>query len=263
MNCVSYKNKKNKHIKCNRKAVNNTNYCGYHIKKNNCKIIKSQKSIKDISKKIKNNYKYIYAKIFDKYNYENLMNIYDSFIELPIENIIFLDNKFWDVNLLLEQWGNLLCSTEMQNPFPIFPSNPFTRKNLIKNDVINILNSLIINKIKIYNPLKYLLENYDKIYDNEYITYNTDFILSRKIIKLLEEKFRFRLINNKNSQDCYLGFWTDKNEPLSDFEIFYDYYNKIPFQITNIFGAIIDNIEKTEIKNMLDNYPKEFININN
>ncbi len=111
--------------------------------------------------------------------------------------------------------------------------------------------------------LKYLLENYDKIYDNEYITYNTDFILSRKIIKLLEEKFRFRLINNKNSQDCYLGFWTDKNEPLSDFEIFYDYYNKIPFQITNIFGAIIDNIEKTEIKNMLDNYPKEFININN
>ena len=48
-----------------------------------------------------------------------------------------------------------------------------------------------------------------------------------------------------------------KNYILSDFEVFFDYYDKIPIQIQNLFGHIYDDPEKIHIKNLLDNYPKE------
>jgi len=269
--CISYKNKKNKNILCNRKCIINSNYCGLHSKKNtnnnkkySIKIILNllnKNKINNLKNKINNLYKKKYVKIFDNYQYENLMSIYESFEEIPIENLIYLDNKIWDINLLAYQWANLLCSTEMQNSSPIFPSNPFTRKNINFDDIKNILNILKINKIKIYKPLKYLLENSYRII-NDTIEYNTDFNLSRKIINILEEKFRFRLLNIKNSQDCYIGIWIDKCIQKSDFEIFFDYYDKLPMQIHGFYGEIIDNYEKTETKCMLDNYPKEKYDIN-
>jgi hypothetical protein len=157
----------------------------------------------------------------------------------------------------MDLWGNLLCSTEMQNPLPVFPSNPFTRKNISINDFKNIIRVLKFSKIKLYEPLRYLFDNYQKVFDFKIDNFNTSKSLSQHLIKIINEKFRFRLLNIKNSQDSYIGIWVDKDYSLSDFEVFFDYYDKIPIQIQNVFGLIYDNPEKIQIKNLLDNYSKE------
>lgn len=262
--CIAFNKNKNK--TCNRKCENS--YCGLHKSsktkiKINMKIIKDNKNkLIKLKNKLNNLYKKKYVKLIDKYNNENLLNIYENFNEVQLEHLIYLDNKIWDINLLIDLWANFLCSTEMQNSSPIFPSNPFTRKNINSEDVKNIINSLKFNKIKIYSPLKYLLLNFNRVIDNNDVKYNTDNKLKRKIANLLEEHFRFRLLNIKNSQDNYIGIWVDKYFPLSDFEVFFDYYDKLPIQAENIYGEIVDNYEKIQTKNLLDNYPSDKYNIN-
>ena len=266
---------KNKNIKCDKKVINNSNFCGYHknkiVQENNIlvkfsyeKFLKKYNKVKSICRKKRNLNKYYF--LLDKFYYENLLSINESFKEIELNNLIILDNKTWDINLLVDLWGNALCSTEMQNPLPVFPANPFTRKNIAYNDFINILRIIKINKIKIYGPLKYLLENSKKVFNNiiyNIDSYNTSKSLSQLIIKILETKYRFRLLNIKNSQDCYIGLWVPSFESKSDFEIFFDYYDKIPIQIQNYLGDIYDNPEKIQIKNLLDNYPKESTSIYN
>ena len=80
MNCCIAFNK-NKNKICNRKCINS--YCGLHKNniKINMKIIKENKNkLIKFKSKLNNLYKKKYVKIIDKYNYENLMNIYESFI---------------------------------------------------------------------------------------------------------------------------------------------------------------------------------------
>jgi hypothetical protein len=231
-----------------------------YIKKNNKnKKVDTKIDIKKVLEKVNINYEKVYAPICDMLYKENLMCIYDSFGEIPIQYLVYIDNKLWDIRLLLDQWSQLLCATEMQNSSPVYPSNPYTRKNINQEDIKNILKSLKINKLKVYTPLRYFFENYNKI--SMSVNYNTDYELKKQLINLLEEKFRFRLLNNKNSQDAYTGIWVDKYEKLSDFEIFYDYYDKMPMQIQTPYGGPIDNYEKIEVKKLLDKYPKENINL--
>jgi hypothetical protein len=68
----------------------------------------------------------------------------------------------------------------MQNPLPIFPSNPFTKKNISIDDFKNILNIIKFNKIKVYKPLKYLFINYEKIFNYKIDSYNTSKLLFGK-----------------------------------------------------------------------------------
>jgi hypothetical protein len=43
--------------------------------------------------------------------------------------------------------------------------------------------------------------------------------------------------------------------------VYYRYYESIPIQIRTIYG-IMDNYERIELKEQLDNYPQEYINMN-
>jgi hypothetical protein len=266
--CIAYN--KNKKTKCTIKAQQNTSFCGYHKnseiiktqinnkveeKFNYCKFLKKYYKIK--KKCNKKRYLSRYYFLLDKFYKENLLSIMESFKEIEIKNIILIDNKPWDINLLLDLWGNAICSTEMQNPLPVFPANPFTRKNISIKDFKNISNMIEFLKIKLYEPLKYLFINCEKVFNYKVDGYNTNKLLSQHLIKIINEKYRFRLLNIKNSQDCYIGIWVNKDYSMSDFEVFFDYYDKIPIQIQNAFGSIYDNPEKTQIKYLLDNYPKE------
>lgn len=268
--CKSIKNNKEPFKQCNRSNLKDDVFCGLHNKSRiyyQNKVISKFKNSDKVTKKIKiiikkrNQFynKKLY-KIYDKLYYENLMCIYDSFQEVPLNYLVYIDNKIWDIRLLIENWGNLLTSSEMQNSSPIFPSNPFTRKNLSIEDIKNVIECVKSNNIKLYSPLKYLFLNLNKI--NLFDSFNTNSELSKKIIELLNEKFRFRLLNKKDSQDNYIGLWVYKNEIKSDFEIFYEYYDSIPIQVQDIYGQIFDNYEKIHTKKLLDNYPKENININ-
>ena len=163
-------------------------------------IEKNKNNIKKKINKIKNSYKF-YSKIFDKLYKENLLYIYDSFKEILPKYLVIVNKKIWDIRILLDLWGNLLCSTEMQNPSPVFPHDPFTKKNLEINDINNILQNLKKNGLEIYSPLKYLLLNYDKINgiysDIKIPEFGNSQELSRMIVYILKDKFRFRLINKK------------------------------------------------------------------
>ena len=270
--CKSIKNNKEPYIKCNRNSLENNDFCGLHNKSRiyfKHKVIPKIKNPDELTKKIKKisiNRNQFYNKklykIYDKLYYENLMCIYDTFQEISLNYLVYIDNKVWDIRLLSENWGNLLTSSEMQNSSPIFPSNPFTRKNLSLEDINNVIQCMKSNNIKLYSPLKYLFLNVNKILNiNLSNSFNTNSELSKKIIDLLNEQFRFRLLNKKDSQDNYIGIWVNKNEIKSDFEIFYEYYDSIPIQIQDIYGLIFDNFEKIHTKKLLDNYPKENINI--
>lgn len=210
--------------------------------------------------KIQISYKKFYSKIFDRLYHENLLYIYDKFAEIPEKYLVIINKKVWDVRILLDLWGNLLCSAEMQNPSPVFPHDPFTKKNINLCDINNILKCVNQNKLNVYAPLKYLLLNYNNIvFELNIPEFGGSFELTRKIINILKERFRFRLINKKNSQDNYTGIWLDKNYPLSDFEVFFEYYDKMSIQIQTAFGDIVDNYEKIQLKKLLDNYPIENI----
>lgn len=273
--CKSYKNKKECDIQCKNKSLKDSDFCGFHNKTKQYYIKKEKVSYKKLMEKYNINknkilkfnnknevfYKKKFHKILDKLYFENLMCIYDSFNEIPLKYLVFIDKKVWDIQLLLDNWANLLTSSEMQNSSPIFPSNPFTKKNLSLEDFDNIIKCLKSSKLLLYAPLKYLILNSKKI--NQNISFNTNINLSRKIINLLEEKFRFRLLNKKDSQDNYTGIWVSNTESKSDFEIFYDYYDSLPIQIQNIYGQIYDNFEKLETKKLLDLYPIDNLSINN
>lgn len=218
----------------------------------------------DLNKKINDKIIKIYKrnnklyKIYDSIYKQNLMDIHDSFID--VSNIVFIDNQPWDVMMLSKQWAHMICSTDMQTPSPVFPFNPFTKKNINYKDIKNYLECIEINKIKIYEPLKYILKNYNKLKYKE--LYNTSYQLNSELIDILEEKYRFKLINNKNSQDCYNGYWVKKNSRYSEFERILEYYESIPFQIMGYFGDIYDNPEKIFAKFQLDMFPTEDLIIN-
>ena len=121
-------------------------------KNNSVKIIlneikKNSENINNKLVKIKFSYTKFYSKMFDKLYKENLFYIYDNFNEIEEKYLVIVNKKVWDIRLLLDLWGNLLCSTEMQNPSPVFPHDPFTKKNLNINDVNNIIETLKKNKL--------------------------------------------------------------------------------------------------------------------
>lgn len=250
------KNKKTKCIKkIQNKNINSVLTNKVEEKFNYHMFFKKYSKIKKKCNKKKNLSRYYF--LLDNFYNENLLSILDSFKEIDIKNIVLINDKPWDINLLLDLWGNILCSTEMQNPLPVFPANPFTKKNISIKEFNNITNIIKNNKIKLYDPLKYLFNNYKKVFDYNIDIHNTSKSLSQHLIKILNENYRFRLLNIKNSQDSYIGIWVNKNNSMSDFEVFFDYYNKIPIQIQDNFGFIYDNPEKIQIKNLLDIYPKE------
>jgi len=221
------------------------------------KCLKLNSKIKNKIKRIHRQNNRVY-KLMDTIYHYNLMGIDDSFMD--VLHIVFIDKQPWNLETISKHWAHMLCSTDMQSPAPMFPFNPFTKKNISRDDIINYLEYVDKYKIKIYKPLKYILENYDNIINIE--SYNTNYQLSYEIIDILEEKYRFRLINNKNSQECYNGYWVRKTSQLSEFERLLEYFESVPYQIIDYYGDVHDNPEKIFAQFQLDMFPIEELVIN-
>jgi hypothetical protein len=73
------------------------------------------------------------------------------------------------------------------------------------------------------------------------------------------------MINYKNSQYCYCGFWVPQNIPFSTFENKFIEFNNTPFQIIqhDLYnrGYVIDNPKKKHLQKILDNFQEENYNI--
>lgn len=241
--CCSWLNVFNKEKRCNRIANNGTDFCRYHIRH---KIYMSD-NLKPLP--------------IANMPIENLLGIYDSWDEVPIKYRILMDNSMWDLRIMANIFANQINSCEMEAPKPLYPHNPFNRKNFSIQDLILFRSKCKETNLNIYVGLDIFLENINNIHcDQEYMTSKNT---CHEIIATLSNTLRFQIKNNKNSQDCYTGIWISKKIKKSDFEKAYIKYNSEPFQLYDEdTGIIVTNPEKIFMKLILNTYPQEQYDMN-
>lgn len=195
----------------------------------------------------------------DNFYLHNLLFLYDSWNNVPLKYQINIFRSYWDIRILTYHFTQQLNNSEMEQPYPIFPSNPFTREQINMDSLltfkkiiyeinfpIHIALNLFINmstkKFKIcYNEAKNKIDRF-----------------SITLIKYFKKKLRYKLINCRNSQNCFIGYWTSRDEKKSKFEELYDEWNSIPYQILCPFYNIpINNPQKEYLYHIIINLEKE------
>lgn len=274
--CSSYLNEKQKHVRCTRNIVED-GFCRYHKKsKNYFPQLLSEIKSKDI-KKYKINGKingklfwYIETKkINDKINaFYNmldfsmshfLMGMYDSWREIPFKYIINVDEEWWDIRLLLNNITEKINQSNMENPYPIYPSSPFNRKPYSLQALDKINDRISKLNLQINIALKKLMSSSNAILNKCYTeAKGSNDTYSSTLLKTLTSTLRYKLINNLNSQHNYLGHWVSKKERRSDFElVYFDLLNTPPQCICPYYGTVIDNPERMIIYDLLVALPSE------
>lgn len=281
MACVVDKNKKTRQclIKskkdfCKKHINRSTYYDGLldkikkrDIKMFNVNIVEIKDLVDDYLKKelllkfirnIKNKNKFLNCKF--KYT---LMNLHNSWNDIPFENQILMDNEFWDVDILINHINHQLNNSNMENPYPIYPNNPFTRLPFSPESLIKLYKRLEYNKYSLNTASKLLLMQHVDLLKS---FYDEAMVMSDRfsclILDLYKQKLRFQIINQKNSQDLYIGLWINKNCLENDFEKLYKHYKDLPYQIY-ADGLIISNPYKDKIGYLLSNLPKVNYDLNN
>lgn len=228
------------------------------IKKTNINIKKINKEIQSIleEQKIKS---YIYeisntTELNEKYEH-NLLNMYNSWDEIALSERINIDNEIWPVDILIKHITNQLNHANMENPYPIYPSNPFNRKLFTVSGLLILKKRLVALNKKISISLKFLLSQSEKILNIYYDEANSESThLSISLLEMFKKQFRFMLLHEKNSQSSYIGMWVTKNFPLTTFEKCYKKFLNIPFQLI-INNELHDNPHREIIQMEIDVMP--------
>lgn len=275
--------------KCNLKVKKNDDFCSKHNKKkdydkyllkkirlNDCKKFGVKPSIikkEMISHIIDNelNKKILNFKISNesmnklndqKFNY-SLMGLYNSWDEIKFYDQIYVDNELWDINIIINHITYQLNNSNMENPYPIYPNNPFTRKSFSPKSLMLVYNRILFLNKSVNISLKLFLsqsENFLQLFYEESLT-NLD-RFSRLILNLFLKNLRFMIVNCKNSQDCYIGHWVNTNHPVTQFEILYDRLKNAPYQIYEN-GYIVNNYRRDILRNILLSYPVDNYDLTN
>jgi hypothetical protein len=237
-----------KEIRCSNKCYRNNDFCKIH----------------NISKDY-------YYKALDENSIETLMSIYDSFEEVPKQYWYKINNKWWDIRILIEVLAGQLNATDMETPKPIYPHDPFNRKSYSISDLKNLkaqikklklnINIALLNFLKGCTTINKFLK--EKRYN---LSQGCNFNLTCKIVDLFKRKLRFMLINKKNSQEQYMGIWINKNHKFSDFENIYYHYLSEPdeyfeYDVSEDSLYALENPEKEYYRTLLMTYPVENIKI--
>lgn len=267
--CMARKNAKNQHLRCEREVYKNTDFCRYHVgykvyHKPTLDKIKKKFAIDKERLVTHTTVKYFNKKLTDfntvldkKYDY-NLLGLIDSWEDVPLYRRIMVGGKMHDIKILTNHFTNQINSCLMENPLPVYPSDPFTKIMFTPEDLVKIEGRLNRFKIKVNPSVSYFLSsNTSNYYAEAAKNYNQT---CTNFIARLQKKFRYRLLNYKNSQESYIGMWVDKHQPLSDFELIYREYTDAPFQIVDYFGYVVGNPRKQHLKSVLDSLkPEEWI----
>ena len=181
------------------------------------------------------------------YNYldrifpHNLMNLYGSWKEIDEREYIELSKEFWPIEIIINTITHQINNSNMENPYPIFPNNPFTRKLFTPADLLHLRNKIKELKIAINISLKLLLEQPER--SIIYIYKEASGYLDRHsilLMSLLQQYLRFMTINYKNSQNNYIGFWVKKDMHITQFEELYNDFKQVPYQIFNGSDILIN-----------------------
>lgn len=214
---------------CKNKPKNNNLFCHVHNKTTNNLIT---------TKYLDDNFLY------------TLMDMYESWADVNVNDIIFIENEYWHIEIITNHITNQLNNSNMENPYPMYPSCPFNRKLFAPASLMTIKNKLKTNKTPINITLKLLLNQPINILETIYNNVSNNF--SQNILDLFNNNFRYMLTSSKNSQDIYTGLWTKKNTPLSPFEKIYNELKNMPYQII-INGFIRTNTKRDIIEQKLRN----------
>jgi hypothetical protein len=257
--CFQHKVKKNYHQPLLKKIKSHTvNYYKVDYEKLNKEInsFLENQTMNDALEQLKQS-------IDEKRQYLNknfkytLLDIYDSWDEIKLEDQIKLDGEYWDINIIIAHITEQLNQSSMENPYPIYPNNPFNRNPFTPLALLILKKRLHILRKKINIALKLLLLQNESVLEkcyNESVEHSDKF--SRTLMNLLQKNNRFKLINYKNSQSLYTGVWVNKMTPLSQFELLYDHWRNMPYQIM-IEGYVAENYHKIYLKSLIDSYSQE------
>lgn len=267
VNCISLK--RNNKTRCKKKVnITKSLLCSYHMlpgikidsqvanSLDKRKIDLEEYFVNLIKNKLHTNVTFL----DNKYKH-NLLLLKNSWDEVLHYKRVYIDNSWWDLDILLEYYNNLLNSSSMNNPKPLLPCNPFTHSTLSYDDMQTFFKKLAHYKIKISLPLQIVYLNLETLCKFEYNE------IPYKLNDLLQKKCRYRFTNIKDSQSCYKGYWVNKQTPLSNFENMYDLYQNIPRQLVvdNFDGTneLVNNPRISQIQLCLDKFlPDEILIIN-
>ena len=169
-----------------------------------------------------------------------------SWNEINMKYIVKVNNNtYYDINFLVNYLTSSLNNSNMNQPYPIYPRCPFTRKMYTKSELQIINNKNIKINIVLLNFFKL---PYIKWY-NYYIKTNKN-NTTENIRNYFYKKMRYKLINNLDSQNNFTGYWTNKNEINSIFEELYIEWIKIPPYLV-IAGELYQNPEKKKFWDIL------------
>ena len=285
--CMSSITKNSIMKRCLRKSKNNSDFCGYHqrgkkyytpllktVKQNDIKRNCINVNVRALNLEIK---KFISLMIIDniiqklkdtlasknklldqKYDY-NLMDMYSSWEEVSLPYQIKLDDKWCHLELVIYHITNQLNQSDMENSYPIYPTDPFTRKPLSCGSILKLKERIKLLKINVNIALNTLL-NFDSITLQKcYIeSLESGDRFSRLLDSELRRYLRYRLINFRNSQSNFTGHWVSLKEDKSKFENLYDAWKNTPYQIQHpTTYEIMPNFQKQHLYNLLTNSPIE------
>ncbi len=287
--CMSSITKNSIKRRCLRKSKNNSDFCGYHqrgkkyhlpllktVKQNDIKrnCINENVSIRALNLEIK---KFINLVIIDgfiqklkdaltaknkllnqKYDHY-LMDMYSSWEEVPLPYQIKLDDKWCHLELFIYHITSQLNHSDMENSYPIYPTDPFTRSSLSCDSILKLKERIKMLKIDVNVALNTLLNIDTTILQKCYIeSLESCDRFSRLLDSELRRCLRYRLINFRNSQNNFTGHWVPLKEDKSKFENLYDAWKNTPYQIIhpNTY-EIMPNFQKQHLYNLLTNSPIE------
>ena len=155
-----------------------------------------------------------------------LFGLNDTWNDVPFIYWYKCDNTWWDIRTFVQTITMQINQSELEKPYPLFPENPFTRQKLEVYELINLRNHIKIikecdTKFKIHISLQKFLSLTDKCLEGIRKT-KTQYNTSVKIIDKLSKTLRYKMINYKDSQGRYCGYWVESSEQLSVFEKCYN-----------------------------------------
>lgn len=224
---------KGKNIRCKNKIVSDCDFCKVHSKNHvYCDKILEGKKILNITELQKEYVKLVINKFDEKLKNKisemdtkylhGLIGINNSWGDVQYIYWFKINDIWWDIRTLCKIIAAQLNQTELENPYPIFPENPFTRKKFTISE-LRALDTQIrtLKRIKIVIDINIALERFLSFTDNQLNTIlkQTDqYTAANIIISLLEKKLRFKMINYRDSQGRYCGYWVPVLEPKTNFE---------------------------------------------
>lgn len=262
-------NNKNSKKRCKNKidkkksllCTHHTLFCGTINEKikqdiNTHKIDANEYLIHSIKNKVENNTVFL-----NELHKHNLLSLKESWNDVYYYKRLYIDNYWWDLDILTEHIYYLLNSSSMGNPKPQFPCNPFTLSPISHNGLNIYFKKLIYHKISVNIIFKIFYDNIDVI-----INTNKNEVHC-KLTEIFKNNCRYKLINTKDSQNCYIGFWVDKTLPFTEFENMHKLLqNTSPQLIVNNYNGvnqIIDNPRISQITSCLNKMKPENITIVN